>query len=325
MERLRSIIILFSLSLLVMSFLPGCSEKKDSADILQNKKSETTESFVIALLPQRNVFLQKKRYKALADYLSKATGMNVKTKLLDDYNAIYNEMLRDKIDAAFFGSLSYVVTNSMIPLDPIARPYMKNGISTYRGVIFTSKNSDITSDVRTWKDKRIALVSKSTTGGYIFPRWYLEKGGVKNFEGYFGKVIYSGTHNAAITAVLENDADIGCTADIIFNEMAEKDPLIRERLAVIASSTPVPYNTLGIRESADDGLKKMLKEVLLNMHKTPEGREALSMLGATHYVDTKKSEYSPIVEMLNTLGLKPGDFALEVIGGAGLSKKDARQ
>lgn len=299
-----------------MVLLPfACTEnERQGPENPSTVKNIPTTPFVIALLPQRNVFLQKKRYKALTDYLSKSTGMNVKTKLLDSYDAIYNEMLQDKVNAAFFGSLSYVAANSRIALDPVARPYLKDGTSTYRGVIFTVKDKGITGDVKTWKNKRIALISKSTTAGYIFPKWYLYKGGVKNFESHFSSVIYTGSNDASIRAVLQNDADIGCAMDKVFNEQIAKDPLMQKSVVVIARSTPVPYNTLGIRESADAQLKEKLKEVLLNMDKTPEGREALSMVGATHYIETNESEYKPLSEMLNTLGMKPGDFALEVIG-----------
>jgi phosphonate transport system substrate-binding protein len=173
-SRNKAILLFIFIFTVLLPF--ACTEnEKQEPDNPSTVKNIPTTSFVIALLPQRNVFLQKKRYKALADYLSKSTGMNVKTKLLDSYDAIYNEMLQGKVNAAFFGSLSYVAANSKIPLDPVARPYLKDGTSTYKGVIFTLKDKGITGDVRTWKNKRIALISKSTTAGYIF-LMYLIKG-----------------------------------------------------------------------------------------------------------------------------------------------------
>jgi phosphonate transport system substrate-binding protein len=309
----RSIIIFFSLSLLVMSSLPGCSEKKDSADIIQNNKSVTKESVVIALLAGRNVFMQKKQYNALAGYLSKSIGLDVKTKIYDGYDHIYSEMLEGKVDAVFFEGISYVVINSKIPLEPIARPYLKDGTSAYRGVIFTIKDSGIDGDVKTWKDKRIALVNKSSYSGYVYPTWYLYESGVKDLKSYFRSVIYTGSMDSSITAVSQGQADIGCASDRIFNELTEKDFLMREKLAVIASSPPLPYNTFVMKKSANHTLKEKIKAGLFNIDKTPEGRNALSMIGATSFIETKESEYSPLYGMLNTLGLKPGDFELEFI------------
>ncbi len=303
---------LFVLFLLILPYA-GCVEKRETQKPSATK-SAAPKPFIIALLPARNVFLQKKRYQPLADYLSKALDMHVSTKILDSYEAIYGEMLKHKVDAAVFGSLSFVIMNSKIPLDTLARPYKKDGISTYKGVIFALKDRGITGEVRTWKGKRIALVSKSTTAGYMFPKWYLYKKGIKNFESYFSKVIYTGSHDAAIHAVVNNDTDIGCTSDMAFQDSIEKNPSMREKLMILAISASVPLDTLGVREDMDGKLKEKLKTTLLGLDKTPEGRAALSQLGAEGFIETKESEFAPIFEMLDDLGLKPDDFVLETVG-----------
>lgn len=302
---------LLALSLVILAFV-ACSDKKDARKSMADE-SIPTESFVIALIPERNVFEQKKRYQPLADHLSKVLGLNVKIKLLDSYGAIYSEMLQKKVDAAFFGSLSYIATNSKIDIDPLARPLRKDGTSTYRGLIFSLKDKGITEDVSTWKGRRIALVHRSTTAGYIFPRFYLHKKGVLRFEDYFRKVIYTGSHDAAVLSVLTGDADIGCASDLLFNKMSGENPIIRERLIILASSASVPAQTLGLRKDTDNVLKERLKATLMNLEKTPEGREVLAALGAVSFIETKEAEFGPIFEMLANLGLKPETFALEAI------------
>lgn len=294
--------------------LAACAEKGDPGNPAVSGSDVPLESFVIALLPQQNVFEQKKRYKPLADYLSRSLGRKVKTKVLDSYDAVYSELLQNKVDAAFFGSLSYVVMKSKVDLEPIARPLGKDGISTYKGLIFSVRGRGVTDDVSTWKGKRIALVHKSTTAGYIFPRYHLHKKGVRSLENYFSKVIYAGSHDAAILSVFTGDADIGCASDRIFNQLTGENPLMRERLIILASSAPVPADILGIRKGLDNTLKERLRVSLMNMENTPEGKEVLSTLGAVRFIETKMSEFGPIVEMLNTLGLKPEAFALESIG-----------
>ncbi len=308
---------LIALCLLSAAFLSfaACSEKQKT-DNLPPDKDIPLNSLVIGVLPEQNVFVQKKRYKPLAGYLSTSIGMNVRTRLLDSYDAIYSEMTTGKLDAAFFGSLNYTVMDSRLPIEPIARPQMRDGVSTYRGLIFTLKNSGITDDVKTWKNKRIALVNKSTTAGYLFPKWHLYQRGVKNFEGYFRKVIYTGSHDASILAVFYGDVDIGCAKDLIFNKFLEENPQIREKLTVIATSLPVPSNTLGVNKDVDPKLRERLKDALLNADRTSEGKDALSLMGAARFIETKQTEYGPVYEMLRDLGLKPTDFA----EGAGYKK-----
>jgi phosphonate transport system substrate-binding protein len=271
--------------------------------------------FRIALLPDQNVFYQKRRYRSLAKYLSSALGMDVRTKILDSYGAVYDEMLSDKVDAAFFGSLSYLIMTSEMDIEPIARPVRKNGISTYRGVIFTLKDKGITEDIQTWKGKRLALVSKSTTSGYLFPRWYLYRKGVDHFQNYFGKIIYVGSHDASVLAVIRGEADLGCSTDRVFNRFLERDPTMKDKLVVLASSTAFPSNTLGVKgKDFGPGFEERLKDALLNMNKSEEGRNALLSLGITGFMETNKADYEPVHTMMRDLGLKPEFFALDEIG-----------
>jgi phosphonate transport system substrate-binding protein len=313
MRIYKKAILLFILCLaMLLTFQCTENEKQESVNI-PTGKNVPAPSFVIGILAEKNVFTQKKQYNALVGYLSKTIGLDVKTTIYDGYDHIYDELQEGKVDAAFLGGLSYVVINSKVPLEPIARPYLKDGTSINRGVIFTIKNRGINRDVRTWKDKRIALVNKSSYSGYVFPLWYLHESGVKDLKSYFRRVIYTGSINSSITAVFQGQADIGCASDRIYNELIEKDFLMREKLEVIASSPSLPYNTFVMKKSADHILKEKIKAGLLNMDKTPDGREALSMIGATGFIGTKESEYSPLSGMLEDLGMKPGDFALELI------------
>lgn len=304
-----------ALILLLAVLLPfSCTEDEKQESInIPAAKTIQGPSFVIALLPGRNVFQQKEQYNALAAYLSKFTGMNITTKLFDSYASIYREMKEGRADAAVLGGLSYVVINSKIPLEPLARPYMKDGTSTYSAVIFTAKNSGINADVSTWKDKRIALVNKSSYSGYVFPLWYLNKNGVKDLLSYFRSVNYTGSADSSITAVFEGQTDIGCSSKRRFDDLIKKNPPMRRKLTVIVNSPSLPSNTFVMKRSENDALKKKIKAALLDMDKTPEGREALSALNAAHFIETKGAEYGLLSGMLNTLGLKTDDFNLEFI------------
>jgi len=307
---IKAVFILFLAILLPFS----CTEdEKQKPASISTAKTIQDPPFVIALLPGRNVFQQKEQYNVLASYLSKPTGMNIKTKLLDSYASIYREIKEGRADAAILGGLSYVVINSKIPLEPLARPYLKDGTSTYNALIFTTDNSGINADVRTWKDKRIAFVNKSSYSGYVFPLWYLNKNGVKGLMSYFKSINYSGSADSSITAVFQGQADIGCSSGRRFYDLINKNPSMRRKLMVIANSPSLPLNTFVMKSSENETLKKKMKAALLDMDKTPEGREALSALKAAHFIETKGSEYSLLSDMLNTLGLKTDDFNLEFI------------
>src|SRR5512139_1374764 len=97
----------------------------------------TAPGVTIALLPERNVFEQKKRYQPLQEYLTAALGRPVTFKLLDNYQVIFSELLEKRVDGGFFGSMNGAIAQLKGGIEVLARPVDLQGISTYRGVIFT--------------------------------------------------------------------------------------------------------------------------------------------------------------------------------------------
>jgi len=281
----------------------ACSDR-EAGDLIKGESKRIKEgTFTIAILPEQNVFEQKKRYRPLAEYLSDTLNVNVKIKLLDSYGSIYDEIKNRTIDAAFFGSFNYVLTRARTDIEPIARPVEIGGNSNYRGIIFTRKDSGLNSDIRTWKGKRISLVHEVTTAGYIFPRWYLKRHGIDNFEKYFRRIIFSGSHDAAILAVLKGQADIGAAKDLIFKKLLSENPAIRDEIVVLAESISVPSNSLCVRADLKNNIKSSLKKTLLSMHNTDNGRTALVALNAERFIETSDSEFNELRQMAGDIGI----------------------
>ncbi|RJQ52041.1 MAG: phosphate/phosphite/phosphonate ABC transporter substrate-binding protein [Nitrospiraceae bacterium] len=294
--------LLKSLAILLLLISFSCSNNPSDIDSVEPKKIRE-RALTIAILPEQNVFEQRKKYSPLAEYLSNALDMNVKIKLLDSYGSIYDEIKNKTIDGAFFGSFNYVLTKARADIEPIARAVGTDGKSTYRGLMFTRKDTGLTGDVRALKGKSIALVHEVTTAGYIYPVWYLKKHGVNNFEQYFSKITFTGSHDAAILAVFKGQADIGAAKNLIYEKLLSEHPDIKDKLTVIASSIEVPSNTLCVRGDLDPGIKISLKEVLLSMHTSPDGKDTLGALNASGFEETADSEFDELRTMAKELDI----------------------
>jgi phosphonate transport system substrate-binding protein len=292
----------FLVCFLSLLMLFSCNGKSPDIEKLSHEKARET-TITIAILPEQNVFEQKKRYRPLAEYLSNALDVNVKIKLLDSYGSIYDEIKNRTIDGAFFGSFNYILTRARADIEPLARPAETTGRSNYRSLIFTRKDSGLTSDIMKWKGKKIALVHEVTTAGYIFPAWHLKKHGITAFEQYFGKVIFTGSHDAAILSVLKGQTDLGAAKDLIFEKVLSENPAMKTELIVLASSLEVPSNTLCVRSDLDNRIKTALKNILISMHTTPEGREVLAAFSASKFKGTADSEYDELRAMAGELDI----------------------
>jgi phosphonate transport system substrate-binding protein len=258
----------------------------------------------IALLPERNVFDQKKRYQPLEEYLSAAMKRPVTFKLLDNYQVIFSEILERRVDGAFFGSMNGAIAQLKGGVEILARPVELQGVSTYTGVIFAKIDSGVTADPRTWRGKRIALVNKVTTAGYLYPLSLLRLSGYRGDpEKYFKQLTFTGSHDAAILAVFNGEADFGACKNTVFDEFTRLHPEIQRGLSVLAVSAEVPSNGLGVRPDLDPELKRRLREALLTMNTREDGQRALRQFKAQRFVETSARDYEPVFTMARQAGV----------------------
>jgi phosphate transport system substrate-binding protein len=281
---------------------------------------------VIGIVPERDPMVQKQRYTPLADYLSHKLGekYSVRLKLFPTYIEVCRGLARGEINAAFLGSLAYATVREDV--DVLARPDY-DGISTYRGILFVRADSDI-SGLDQMQGKRLVMGGKTTTAGYVFPLYYFKRNGIADYQSFFSKSSFAGTHEDAILSVLHDRADVGAAKDLIFNMIAKENPFLTSAVRVLAESPAVPSNAFVVRKdlslpcfdchqkrtrgggagALDAGLNisGAMRKHLLSMPDDPEGRKALAALGnATRFIETTDADYSELYKMLNEIHLRP--------------------
>lgn len=260
------------------------------------------DELVIGLLPEMNVFKQRKRFQPLVEHLSRETGVKVRLTLLSRYGNIVQRLSEEKVDAAFLGSFTGALAISQLKVEPLARPVNMDGTSTYHGYIFVRADSGIT-NAATMKGKTLALVERATTAGYVFPLAWLKHNGVADVEAHFAEHFFTGSHDAAVEAVLDGKADVGAAKNTIYEHVFRDHPDTTNALRIVASSPRVPSNGLCVSPGFPEKLKRDIRKALLGLHLTDEGRSVLSVLKAKRFVPTSRDDYAPVVEMAKEAGI----------------------
>jgi len=274
------------------------------------KSANDERTLRLLLVPEKNSFEQRRRYKYITEYLSQKMEMNVIVEIMANYGEISIAFQEDRADAGFFGSFSYVLTHVKSGIEPIARPEWLDGSSTYRGYIFVRKDSGIET-VEDMKGKSLVLVDKATTAGYIFQRYYLKYYGINSMNDYFSRISYARSHDAAAWAVYSGEADIGGAKNHIFNSLEEKYPDFKKQMLILAESPEVPSNGLAVRKDLNPALKLRLKTLLLGLHETDEGRKVLKNFEAIRFVETTDDDYEVLYNMVNELGIDLAHYSFE--------------
>ncbi|MFO7605552.1 MAG: phosphate/phosphite/phosphonate ABC transporter substrate-binding protein [Desulfurivibrionaceae bacterium] len=287
---------------LVMS---GCQDQQQNGP--EPSDLDVNREFRIGIVPEQNIFRQRERYEPLARYLSMKLGLDIELRMLTTYGNIIEEIQTQELDGFFLGSFTGAVVMKRMGAEPLARPQNADGISTYRGLIFTRRDSGITT-ARDMKDKTFVFPDKATSAGWLFPLRYFKENDIDDPSSWLGEIFYSGTHEDAILDVINNRADIGAAKDTIFYRLTVSDNRIVDKLRILAISAPFPENTLLVSRGTDEALKAKLREALLTMHQNEEGLQALQKFGAVKFIETSAEDYAPVFEYSKDTGLNLSNY-----------------
>ncbi len=271
---------------------------------------EPPPKLVIGLIPELNIFKQKARFKLLGEYLSRRIGVPVQFTVLSRYGNVIDNFRAEGMDGAFFGSFTGALAIERLGVVPLVRPVNLDGSSTYHGHVFVRRDSGI-SGIEQLRGKRMAFVDRATTAGYVFPLAWLRDNGVPRIEGFFAEYYFTGSHDAAINAVVSGEADAGAAKHSVYDRVRAAYPQLDQKLRILADSPPVPSNGLCVRRDLDPSIQRRLRQVLLGLHEEPEGAPVLQQLGALRYIETSAEDYLPVLELARKAGidLKHYDYA----------------
>jgi len=297
MARHRTtILVLISAAFLLCS---ACDKAKHAS---APPKTGGQQELLIGLIPEQNVFRQRERYMVLRKYLSERLGITVTFTSLSRYGNVIERFSAEKMDGAFFGSFTYALAHSQLGVEAIVRPINLDGTSTYHGYLFARKDSGIrtAADMR---GKRFAFVEHATMAGYLFPLAYFRENGIADPHSYLGETFFTGSHDAAVMAVLHSESDLGAAKNTIYDQLVSENPRIEKELVVLAVSGVVPQNCLAVRKDLDPELKNALRKCLLEMGKNAEGAEALRMFGARGFMETTTKDYNYLYQLADRVGI----------------------
>ncbi len=264
-------------------------------------ESNASSSLTIGLIPEKNKTDQLRRYRHIASYIFNKAGINIRL-IFVPYDKLGNYVKEGKVDAAFFGSYGYILCRKEYGVIPIARPVWLNNSSTYCGYLFVRKDSGIKT-IGDMEGKKLVMVSKTTTAGYLYPKSFFAKSGISTIEDFFSKILYAGSHQDAVWAVFSGEADVGAAKNHMFNELRADNPRIDKEMIVLAKSMDVPSNVLAVSPSVEREIWQEIQRLLQNMHKDSLGVEKLKLFGAKKFIATKDADYKNCYKLAYEAGV----------------------
>ncbi|WP_377160550.1 phosphonate ABC transporter substrate-binding protein [Roseateles sp. UC29_93] len=226
--------------------------------------SAQQQTLTIGLIPAEDSQAMIESSRQVLDALQQQLGMTVKPFVATDYNGVIEALRSKKLDVAYLGPFSYVLASSVANVEAFSVAVTKKtGQSAYKSVILARKDSGVHT-VAELKGKNFAFVDPSSASGHLFPKAGLQQAGYDP-DALFGRVLFSGSHDASILAVANKKVDAAAVADRIFASAVAKGTVKQDDFVVLWSSKPIPESPMVWRKDLDPALKDKLAKALANL------------------------------------------------------------
>ncbi|MDH0868162.1 phosphonate ABC transporter substrate-binding protein [Mitsuaria sp. GD03876] len=222
------------------------------------------QALTIGLIPAEDSQAMIESSRQVLDALQQQLGMPVKPFVATDYNGVIEALRSKKLDVAYLGPFSYVLASSVANVEAFSVAVTKKtGQSAYKSVILARKDSGL-HDIAGLKGRNFAFVDPSSASGHLFPKAGLQQAGIDP-DALFGRVVFSGSHDASILAVANKKVDAAAVADRIFASAVAKGQVRQDDFVVLWSSKPIPESPMVWRKDLDPALKEKLAKALANL------------------------------------------------------------
>ncbi len=227
-------------------------------------------------------------YQPLIDYLGRKMGKPAILVQRKTYQELNDLLARNVVDLGFICTGAYAEGVRKEAMSLLVVPRI-NGKTTYRAFVIVPAASP----VRKFGDLRgkvFAFTDPLSNTGYLYPLSLLQGMGQQP-ETFFGRTIFTYSHDRSMAAVMEGIADGASVDSLVYEFAVKRNPEIARQTRVIWESPDFGIPPVVVPRAISPARKALLKELLLGLHRDAEGEKALAALGVERFVEPAPGLY----------------------------------
>jgi len=179
------------------------------------------------------------------------------------------------------GAFYYDEAGNVVPVSSTETPALQVGYDFVEGEL--QRNEDLSPptrcaepvDLSVIEGKTIAFTEESSTSGFIFPTIELRNAGITEDQ---YTAIFTGSHDGAVQAVYDGEADVGVSFDDARGTIADPNSDVGEQVIVFNISPRIANDVITVRSDLPADLKDALFQAMADYIDTEEGQAVMDEL-----------------------------------------------
>jgi len=260
----------------------------------QTRQTAQINRITLGLVAEANQKEVEKHFQEFVDYVARKLSSAGKTEgrvvAVSTQSRLANLLNERRADFYMESPHPTYIINSVYGAGKLLLRRWKGGMSEYRALIFTRKNS-ATKRLEDLQGKMMVFEDPESTSGYFLPRLFLGKRGFKLVRldriesnvprGELGYV-FASTQDKLVDWVLNGKAAAGAFSNDDYSVLPDAK---KAEIEILAETASLPRHLVSIRRDLAPATVNSLKNILLSMHEDPEGRRILRQTDGTTKFD----------------------------------------
>ena len=263
---------------------------------------ENPDSLTFAMIPTEESVAELQLYKPVTERLARLTGKKIEFFMPTSYASVVEGLLSKFVDVAVLGPYSYVIANSKdedieVFATYAKKPgYLQEEGPGYKGVLISKKGSGFKT-IADLKGALVGLTDPGSTSGNLVPRVVFAQVVNMDFDDYFKKSVYTGSHELSTVAVHQGKVDAAFVASHRFDNVVTKGDVKLEDFNIIWSSPAIPQDPFVYRSPLCDDIKANIRETFLGLKDDPSAKAFLKNVKSNTFVSMTSEDYDVIRDL----------------------------
>ncbi len=306
--RIRAVIPI--LGLLLLGAVSACSPTAQQsapqpAQAQPAPQQPQQKVMYIGGIPDQDLSVLETRFKGIADYLSKETGLKVQYVPTVDYAALVTAFKQGDVQLAWFGGLTGVQARLAAPGAQaiVQRPQDEKFVS-----VFIAQKSLGVKALADLRGKTLTFGSESSTSGHLMPRYYVMQAGLVP-EKDLKSLNYSGSHDTTIKLVETGAFQAGALNVDVWQRNVRDGKVDTGKVDVFYTTPPYYDYHWVVRGDLDQkfgqGTADKIKQAFLKLNASngETEKKIMDAFDAKNFIPTTNDNYKAIEDVARSLGI----------------------
>lgn len=233
-------------------------------------------------------------YALLLAYLEEELGRPVEVEQRRTYAEVNDLVETGEVDLAFVCTSAYIAGRKDFDMKLLVAPVV-NGETFYHSQLIVPAESAAAS-MADLRGKVFAFTDPMSFTGRVYPTYLLQEIGETSGD-FFQRTFFTYSHDDAIRAVANGLADGAAVDSLVLNFALARDSDLQNKINIIHTSPAFGIPPVVVSPNTRPQLRVELEAIFLNMHKNPEGMDALGALDIDRFTLVSVALYDQVEEI----------------------------